>query len=103
LLDAASLDGAGMWRKVAHVHLPLHWRSVVVAWLVAFVLAAGELSATVLVAPPGVTPLAVRIFNLVHYGVDDQLAGLVLFVWTIVLVVTAAVFVLAGRIGRAKV
>jgi iron(III) transport system permease protein len=103
LLDAAALDGAALWRKVVHVFMPLHWRAVAVAWLVAFVLAAGELSATVLVAPPGVTPLAVRIFNLVHYGVDDQLAGLVLFVWAMVIVITAAVFVLAGRIGRPKV
>jgi iron(III) transport system permease protein len=103
LLDAASLDGAGLWRKVAHVFLPLHWRAIIVGWLVAFVLACGELSATVLVAPPGVTPLAVRMFNLVHYGVDDQLAGLALFVWATVLVITGAVFLFAGRSGQEKV
>ena len=102
LLESASLDGMGIGGKFRHVFLPLHWRSVAVAWLVALVLAIGELPATVLVAPPGVTPLSVRIFNLVHYGVDDQLAGLVLFVWLAVLVVTAAIFLLSARSARLR-
>jgi iron(III) transport system permease protein len=100
LLETASLDGMGICGKIRHVFLPLHWRSFAVAWLVALVLALGELPATVLVVPPGVTPLSVRIFNLVHYGVDDQLAGLVLFVWTAVLILTAVIVLLATRPGR---
>lgn len=98
LLEAAALDGAGTGQQVMHVFLPMHWRSLLAGWLVALVLAVGELPATILVAPPGVTPLSVRIFNLLHYGVDDQLAGLVVFVWAAVLVLTAAILLLGRRI-----
>jgi hypothetical protein len=31
-----------------------------------------------LAMPPGITTLSISIFNLVHYGVDDRLAGICL-------------------------
>jgi iron(III) transport system permease protein len=40
----------------------------------------GELSATILVLPPGINTLANQIFGLIHYGVDDQVAGIALAV-----------------------
>ncbi len=65
-----------------------------VAWLVAFAVAWGELAASILVVPPGVITLPIQIFNLIHYGVDDQVAG-------ISLVVLAAFFLLAAVVGMA--
>ena len=47
----------------------------------AFVMSVGELSASLLVLPPGVTTIAVRIFQLLHYGVDDRVAALALSVF----------------------
>jgi hypothetical protein len=52
-------------------------------WLVGLSLALGDLSASILAVPPGVTTVAIRVFSLVHYGVEDQLAGLCL--WTALL------------------
>jgi iron(III) transport system permease protein len=64
--------------------------------LAAAVISMGELSATILVAPPGIEPLAVRIFGLLHYNVEDQVAGITLTL--IVLHTAAAVVILtAGR------
>ena len=62
------------------------------AWFLALAVAAGELTASILVVPPGVTTLAIRIFGLVHYGVEDRLAAL--WLWSIVAFVAVA---LAGR------
>ena len=44
--------------------------------LLCFALAMGELSCYLLVLPPGVTPLAMRIFDLLHYAVRFREAGL---------------------------
>jgi iron(III) transport system permease protein len=101
LLDSAALDGVGPRQLLWHVFVPLHWRSLLAGWLVALVLAIGELPATILVAPPGVTPLSVRMFNLVHYGVDDQLAGLALFLWGCVLLGTCSIAWLVRQASRA--
>ncbi len=75
LLDSATLEGAGAWRRFFQIVLPQRWPAVTAAWLMAFALAWGELSASILVVPPGVATLPVRIFGLIHYGVDDQVAG----------------------------
>jgi len=75
---AATLDGAGPWRRLVAIVAPLCGRAMGVAWLLVFVLSMGELGASVLVAPPGRATLAVRIFTLLHYGVDDALAGICL-------------------------
>jgi len=78
LLEAAELDGAGPWRRILLVALPLRWPGLVLAWLAAFVVAIGELSATILVVPPGVETLGVRISQLLHFNMQDKLAGLCL-------------------------
>lgn len=78
LLEAAELDGAGLWQRWWSIVLPLRWPAIALAWLVSFVWSIGELDASVLVAPPGVEPLSNRIFGLLHFGAQDQVAGLCL-------------------------
>ncbi len=48
------------------------------AWAVAAIVAMGDLAASVLTVPPGVNTLAIRIFTLLHYGVEDVVAGIAL-------------------------
>ncbi|HEX6961911.1 MAG TPA: hypothetical protein VF175_08600, partial [Lacipirellula sp.] len=60
---------------------PLRKAALAAGLGIALVLSIGELSATLLVVPPGVTPLSVRLFQLLHYGVDDRVAALVLSVF----------------------
>jgi iron(III) transport system permease protein len=45
---------------------------------VSLAVAASDLGATLLVTPPGVSTLAMRVFGLLHAGVDDQVAGICL-------------------------
>jgi len=75
-LDAAALDGYDAWGQVRRVALPLTLGALFAAWGVAFVLALGELPAANLVEPPSRTGLlAVRIWTLLHSGVESHLAG----------------------------
>ncbi|MBN2023421.1 MAG: iron ABC transporter permease [Pirellulales bacterium] len=78
LLDAAALDGAGRLGRLARVAIPCRRAALGLAWLVALAVALGDLAASVLVVPPGVTTLSIRIFGLLHYGVEDQVAGICL-------------------------
>jgi iron(III) transport system permease protein len=81
LLEAARSEGAGSMTRLWRVALPLRWPGVAAAAGMALVLAVGELSASLLVLPPGVTTISVRIFQLLHYGVDDRVAALALSVF----------------------
>ncbi len=78
MLEAAAVDGAGPLGRFFRVALPCWAPALVVAWLIAFAVALGDLAAAILVVPPGVTTLAIRIFGLLHYGVEDQVAGICL-------------------------
>ena len=84
LLEAAELEGAGLWQRWRLIVLPLRWPALVLAWIVAFIWSLGELDASVLVAPPGVQPLSNHIFGLLHFGAQDQVAALCLAVYAAV-------------------
>lgn len=81
LLEAAELEGAGLCDRWRLVVLPLRWPAMLLAWVVAFVWSLGELDASVLVAPPGIQPLSNHIFGLLHFGAQDQVAGICLAVY----------------------
>jgi iron(III) transport system permease protein len=91
LLHSAALEGAGPIARFFRIALPQRWPAVTTAWLVALAVAWGELSASILVVPPGVMTLPIQIFGLIHYGVDDQVAGISLcvmgtfFAWALIL------------------
>jgi iron(III) transport system permease protein len=94
LLEAARSEGAGPLTRLWRVAIPLRTAGLTAAAGIALVLAVSELSATLLVVPPGVTPISVRIFQLLHYGVDDRVAALALSI-----VGLAAIAVIVGRIS----
>lgn len=80
MLDTAATEGAGWWRRLLWIAVPQRWPALAAAWLVGLAVAIGELAATVLVVPPGPTTISVRIFSLIHYGVDDRVAAICLVV-----------------------
>ena len=59
-----------------HIVLPARRFAIAVAWLAGLVISLADLAASILVVPPGVTTLAIRVFGLIHYGVDNQVAGI---------------------------
>lgn len=102
VLDSATSEGAGWWRRLVSIALPQRWPAVVAAACMALIIAFGDLAATLLVAPPGVSTASVRIFGLLHYGSEDQVSALCLamaaglgFVAT-----TAAMLLQTGKQGK---
>jgi ABC-type Fe3+ transport system permease subunit len=77
MLDTAATEGSGFVGRLLRIALPQRWPVVAAAWLVGLAIAVGELAATVLVVPPQQsTMISVRIFQLLHYGVDDRVAAI---------------------------
>ncbi len=76
LLEAARVAGVPWWRSISAISLPLALPYLIAVWLVAFVLALGEVDAAVLLSPPGVSTFALRLFSLMHYGPDSFVAAL---------------------------
>lgn len=84
LEEAGMLSGMGWLRRMRLILLPLAWRGVAVGWLLTFALSIDEVGASILVQPPDGETLAVRIYNLSHYGAAESVGALCLIVLGIV-------------------
>ncbi len=98
-LDSAACEGAGAWSRFRLVALPQRRAGLAAVWLALFAAAAGDLACSILVIPPGVTTVPIRVFGLIHAGVDDQVAGLCLVVFAGMAAVVAAATWLLQRHG----
>ena len=97
-LDEAAVAGYGPVGQIGRVAVPLtRWASLA-AWGVAFALALGELPASNLVVPPGTVLLSVRVWELLHTGVESHLAGVGLM---ILVILAAAGGLAAAGLNRA--
>ncbi len=68
-LEEASLLISNKWLfRMRKVVLPLSKHCLFAAWSIAYILCLGELSLSLLVSPPGLTTVPVRIYTLLHYG-----------------------------------
>lgn len=102
MLESAAIAGAGPVRRLWAIALPGHWAALGVAWAVAFAVAIGDLAASVLVAPPGLTTLSMQIFDLLHSGVEDRVAGISLALWGLLWGLVAAIVWLGSRYNRRR-
>jgi len=73
---AARLDGASGWTLFRHVHWPQIAPQAGAAWYVAYLLCLWDVESLVLIVPPGGETLALRVFNLLHYGHNAQVNAL---------------------------
>ncbi|WP_425396754.1 ABC transporter permease [Aeoliella sp.] len=96
LIDAAQTDGAGWFARFWRIGLLQVLPQVLSTWLATFALSAGELSASVLVMPPGPPTLTIRLFGLLHYGVEDRVSAMSLVLLATVSLVAAAAVWLVG-------
>jgi len=76
LTDAARIDGASGWSMLRHVHWPQIAPQVGSVWYVTYLLCLWDVETLVLIYPPGGETLALRIFNLLHYGHNAQVNAL---------------------------
>jgi iron(III) transport system permease protein len=92
LEEAAATAGAGAWRRLGGIVLPMSARGVVAGWLLAFLFCVRDLETAVLFYPAGKEPLTVRLFTLEANGPPAVVAGL----GVAQVVLTAAVLVLGA-------
>ena len=78
LNDAARLEGASRWQTFRFVQWPQIAPQVGAAWYVIYLLCLWDVESLVLIVPPGGETLALRIFNLLHYGHNAQVNALCL-------------------------
>ncbi len=80
LVEAARLLRPGSLAVGTRIWLPMAAPGLVAAAAVVCALTLGELGATLIVAPPGRATVTMRVYNLLHYGATDQVAGLCLMI-----------------------
>ena len=96
-IESARTEGAGEWALLWRVVLPQRWPMLAMVWLGCFALASGDLTASILVVPPGMLTIANHIFLLIHAGVHNAEAGLCLTQTALFVGIAAGVLWFARR------
>jgi iron(III) transport system permease protein len=99
LEEAARITGASWLQTIRLVLLPIARPGLIVAFLLVFIPALGELSATILLYTGGTETIAVAIFRLNDLGQLEVVAALAVFTLAVILAVSLALNWLAGRYG----
>lgn len=86
LIDVARLEGATRWQMLRHAQWPQIKPQVAAAWYVVFLLCLWDVESMILVYPPGGETLALRVFNLLHYGHNAQVNALCLALLVLALI-----------------
>jgi ABC-type spermidine/putrescine transport system permease subunit II/DNA-binding beta-propeller fold protein YncE len=79
LADAARLEGASRMQLLRHVYWPQISTQLAAAWYLTYLLCLWDVETLVLIVPPGGQTMALRIFNLLHYGHNPQINALCLW------------------------
>lgn len=78
LTDAARLEGATRWQMFRFAVWPQIAPQMFAAWYVVYLLCLWDVESIVIIQPPGGETLALKIFNLLHYGYAAQVNALCL-------------------------
>ncbi len=96
LCEAATLAGWGWLRQWCLLAVPARVRVIPWVALLAGAIVFADLGATLPVIPPGVLTITVRVFDLLHAGVDDLAAAICLLLALVVTAVTTLAVVLGS-------
>jgi ABC-type Fe3+ transport system permease subunit len=83
--EAAALSGAGWLRTMMQIVIPQIRLGLLTAWVIAFVLAFGELGVSILIAPPGEATLPIRIYTIIANTPPSHVAVLALLQAAVIL------------------
>jgi len=78
LQTVTDLAGLPWWQRWRHLFLPQAGPALAAVWYVVYLLCLWDTETVVLVVPPGGETLALRVFNLLHYGHHAQVNALCL-------------------------
>lgn len=105
LEEAGESLGAGPFRTLVLVTLPLIWQGVLSGWLFAFIVSFGELNTALFLTGPGLTTLPIEIFSYLQFEGSQLViaAASTLQIVLIIVVVTAIERIVGiGRIIRSR-
>lgn len=86
LEDAAVVAGAGWWRLMGKIFVPLVGSGIMITWLLSFIFCVGEIGTTILVYPPGHETLPIALFTVMANSPTDVVAAISVLLVVIVLV-----------------
>jgi iron(III) transport system permease protein len=78
--EAAQVAGAGWWRRMAGIVLPIQKRSLAIGVLLPFIAGVRSLSLVVILAVPGMDVLTTFAIKLVEFGFTQAANGVVLII-----------------------
>jgi iron(III) transport system permease protein len=99
LEEAARITNASWLQTIRLILIPLVRPSLIVAWLLVFIPALGELSATILLYTSGTETIAVAIFRLNDLGQLEAVSALSVFTITIILLTSLLLQWLGNKRG----
>ena len=105
LEEAGESLGAGPFRTLVLVTLPLIWQGVLSGWLFAFIVSFGELNTALFLTGPGLTTLPIEIFSYLQFEGSQLVvaaASTLQIVLIIVIVTVIERIVGLGRIIRSR-
>ncbi len=97
--DAARLAGAGAWQRWRVSRFPQLYRPIAALWMVITSLCLWDVESVILVQPPGGETLALRIFNLLHYGHASQVNALAVVLLATALAMAGVLALVVRQLG----
>jgi iron(III) transport system permease protein len=95
--EAARLAGAGWFRRIGGIIVPLAGHGLVVVWVLGFLFSLRDLGITMMVYPPGGDTLPVRTFTLMANGSPPLIASLSVIMVAVGLASLGLAALLLGR------
>ncbi|MGH7493173.1 MAG: ABC transporter permease [bacterium] len=101
--EAARMEGASTRQVWANVLFPLSARTVVAAWIIAFIFCFGELATTIMVYPAGGATLPIRLYTIMANSPENVTAAMSIILilpilLAVVVVVLSSKFLFARRL-----
>lgn len=103
LEEAASLSGAGFWRRMRDIVLPLIAPAAGASVIMVFLFAVNELTISALLWSAGTQTLGVAVFNLDDSGAASLAAALSVLIVAMVFVLMIVLELMAGRLPRGAI
>ncbi len=101
LIDCARIYRKDFWSYLSKILFPLHRIEFFTAFILILVLSMGELGTTLLVIPPGMHTITIKIFNMMHFGVYGKAATLSMIQLVLVMIFGGlCILIMKGKEGK---
>lgn len=103
IMDATTVFMTNKWTRYWYVLLPMCKKGIIISLGMAFALTLGELGATLMVTPPGVNTLIMKLYNYLHFGASNTVATLCLLLLGMIVImgcVIGTILALMDKLNR---